>query len=177
MTTGDGKNVQVRGRRTQTNRLDHRDDDANGMSFIEVLVSVVLLGTAIVAVLAGMRATIMGSAIERDHARAQQWLQSSSEYLNDVVYDGCTTTNTAALITANYQNLLRTNPTATATVPQGWSPSQISIPSAVQFGGPGGVYGSTCFRPDINRQLIRIRVRDLNGDIVETVDVVKVPAP
>ena len=48
-----------------------------GASYIELLVAIVLLGTVVVGVLAAVRATVIGTRVERDHSKAQQWLQSA----------------------------------------------------------------------------------------------------
>jgi Tfp pilus assembly protein PilV len=153
------------------------------MTFIEVLVSVVLLGTVGLAVLAGLQMTLLGSAIERDHARAQQWLQSASELLtNEVPWASCLSptqpappatpvTIPTANIIATYRTALAGDPTI---VPPGWGVSQISVTN-VRFAAVNGVYGTTCNEPGLNRQNIQIQVRDTEGDIVETVDIIKVP--
>jgi hypothetical protein len=141
------------------------------VSFVEMLVAIVLLGTAVVGTLAAVRATIIGSSLEQEHARAHQWLQSASEVLvNDVPWQDCET-NTGAVLQGNYQSALRATPDI---IPAAWINTQLSVPTVVTFGQPDGTYGAAC-HPEIDRQLVRIQVVDSDNVIIETVDVVKVP--
>ncbi len=113
----------------------------------------------------------MGSALEQEHARAHQWLQSSSEILvNDVPWQGCET-NTGAALQSAYQSALRSTPDI---IPAAWISTQLSVPIAVTFGQPNGTYDTAC-HPEIDRQLVRIQVVDTDNQIIESVDVVKVP--
>jgi hypothetical protein len=165
---------------TRVKRADHKAEVLpsadlsrcdTGVSYIEVLVAIVLIGMTVLGTLTALRATILGSAVERDHARAHQWLQSASEVLtNDITWQDCETT-TAAALQASYQSQLRG---ATDIVPPPWANSQVSVPIPVTFGQPDGTYGATC-HPEIDRQMVRVQVVDTNHRIIETVDVVKVP--
>lgn len=60
------------------NVLDRRD---SGATLIEILVSIVLIGTAVVATLGALRISMVGGTIHRDHANAHAWLQSASDVL------------------------------------------------------------------------------------------------
>lgn len=147
-------------------RRDH------GQSFVELLVAIVLLGTAVVGILAAVRATIIGSALERDHARAQQWLQAAGEVLvGDIAWKDCNSTNTGAVLKGLYQTALQGE---VDIVPSSWLSSQVSIPVNVTFAQPDGSFSGTC-HSQIDRQLIRIQVVGPDNKIIETVDVVKVP--
>lgn len=142
-----------------------------GVTFIELLVSIVLLGTAVVATLAAAQAAIIGSTTERDHARAHEWLQSASEILvNDVAFIECESSSPAAIQTA-YQAALRSNGSI---VPADWGSGQLTISAPVRFAQANGTYDSTCVA-DIDRQLVTIQVVDTDGKIVEIVEVVVVP--
>ena len=147
----------------------------SGQSFIELLVAVVLLGMVIVAVLAGLRATIIGTTAERDHARAHEWLQSASEVLvNDIAWVDCDpldSTASAEDIRVQYEDDLQAN---LSIVPHDWDATQLTVNLPVAFAGPDSSYGPTCWGP-IDRQLVTIQVRDTNGDVVETVEVINVP--
>jgi type II secretory pathway pseudopilin PulG len=57
----------------------HRPRRDSGVTFIELLVAVILLGTSVVAVLTAVRATVTASSIDTDHARAFEWLQAASD--------------------------------------------------------------------------------------------------
>ena len=81
-------------RRTRRARV-RRDE---GISFVEILVCVVLIGTTVVATLTALRVSIIGGTVHRDHANAHAWLQSASDVLYAREKFDCTTT--LALTTA-----------------------------------------------------------------------------
>jgi len=135
----------------------------------------VLLGTVGVAVLTGLRTTILGSATERDHARAHQWLQSATEVLvNDVPWEDCNpadSAGSASSLQTSYQTQLQAN---SVIVPAQWQEFQIVIPKVVEFASESGAYGSTCLETE-DRQRVTIEVRAPDYRIIETVEVVKIP--
>jgi Tfp pilus assembly protein PilV len=142
------------------------------MSFVEVLVSIVLIGTVVIGLLAAARVTIIGTAIERDHARAHQWLQGAEEYVvNAVSWSDCSATKTGAYFRSQYQTALQAQ---SQLLPPDWQAPQVEIPTAVLFAQPDGSFGATCYA-QLDRQLIRIQVRNLDSQIIESVDVVKAP--
>jgi len=160
-------------KKRQTRKLACQDE---GMTFIEVLVSVVLLGTAGLAVLAALQVSVLGSRIERDHARAQQWLQSAGAALDNTLYQPCSATPED--VRQAYENAIR----ASTVGPPGWDPAAISVVSPVRI-WDGNFYldpyaqlaagDPTCFAPDYNLHLITIQVRNPDGDIIETTQYVK----
>ena len=147
----------------------------SGISLIEILVSIVLLGTVGVALLASLQATIFGSRLGRDHAQAHEWLQSATEVLvNDVDWADCDDADSAGSATS-LQNFYETELRAKSTIiPPTWDPARLVIPIGVEFAGASGAYGSTCL-PAEDRQRITIQVQNPDGDIIERVEVVKVP--
>lgn len=58
-----------------------------GSSFIEMLVAVVILGTAGVAVMTALATAAAGATTQRDVARAQQWLATAGDAIVDVDVD------------------------------------------------------------------------------------------
>ncbi len=146
-----------------------RQGDDAGVSLIEILVAVVLLGSVVVAVIAALAATILGSTIDRDHANAHAWLQSATDLLYGTPRVDCgsiAVTNKPAVM-ANYGAVA-----ATTTNPEGWPAANIEVYD-VQFWN-GETYQNTCYDDlGINLQLIKVRVRDTDGRIVEDVEVVK----
>ncbi len=146
-----------------------------GSSFIEVLVAVVLLGTLIVGILTAVRTTIIGTQLERDHAKAHQWLQSAAENVRSTVRYGCDT-YTEAQIRLHYQNDVIRLP---ANNPTGWADDRIEVVLPVKV-WDGEQYqdpyagGPTCYdNAGKFLQLVEIRVRAPDGDIIESVEVVK----
>ena len=146
-----------------------------GLSLVEILVSIVLLGTVGVALLVSLQATIIGSRIERDHAQAHEWLQSATEVLvNDISWADCDpldSPGSSVALRASYQADLQALSTI---IPQGWDPSRLEVSENVEFAGASGAYGTVCLATE-DRQRITIQVKNPDGDIIEEVEVVKVP--
>jgi hypothetical protein len=143
----------------------------SGQSFIELLVSIVLMGTVVVGILAAVRASVIGSRIERDHAMAHQWLQSASEVVRDTPRLGCDAMTEPA-IRASYESTIRTE----APAPAGWSnPNLIKIIAPIKFwDGSQYLAPPACFETQERYlQLIQMQVSNPRGDIIETVEVVK----
>lgn len=61
-----------------------------GVTFVEILVSVVLLGTAGIAVIVGMAAALRGSSTHDSVATLQANLSDAADVLTDVTYDDAT---------------------------------------------------------------------------------------
>lgn len=140
----------------------------SGASLIEVLIAIVLLGTGVVAMLSTLNVTIQASATERDHANAHAWLQTASDVLYGAERRSCTT-YTQLEIQTFYETTIRSGPTN----PEGWPLDHIRVVSPVLF-WDGEIYQNTCYdHLNINLQLIEIEVRNLDNQIVETVQVVK----
>ena len=146
-------------------------DRDSGVSLIEILISIVLLGMAVAAMLTTLGVTIAASATERDHANAHAWLQTASDVLYGLERLDCGT-ETATLendVHAFYESEIK----AVATNPEGWPADHIQVVAPVQF-WDGEIYQNTCYDDqNINLQLITIRVWNMENEIVETVQVVK----
>lgn len=115
--------------------------------------------------------TIQASATERDHANAHAWLQTASDVLYGIERHDCGTVAAAdeAGVRTFYENEVK----SIATNPEGWPADKIRIVPPVLF-WDGEFYQSTCYDDqNINLQLITIEVRNLDDEIVETVQVVK----
>ena len=56
-----------------------------GFTFIELLVAVVLLGTIVVATLAGLRAAIVAGTVDENHSKTYAWLQTASDAIATTV--------------------------------------------------------------------------------------------
>jgi prepilin-type N-terminal cleavage/methylation domain-containing protein len=148
----------------------HRDSRDRGVSLIEILISVVLLGLGIVAMLTTLGVAIDASATERDHANAHAWLQSAADVLygHERLDCGTQSASLEPTIRAAYETAVQT-----ADNPEGWTDDRIRIVAPVLF-WDGEIYQSTCYDDEnINLQLITIEVRNPSNEIVETVQVVK----
>lgn len=149
------------------------------MSIIEVLISVVLLGTVVVAVLTSVNTTISASALDRDHANAHAWLQTAADmlYARELITcgtrDGADPANDVALIAAEYQDTIRQTEN-----PEGWADANISVIGLewwsidVVAGVGTEAWGTTCDTPETDLQKIELQVTAEDGRIVEEVEVI-----
>jgi hypothetical protein len=60
-----------------------------GISMIEVLIGIALLATVVAAVVNAVGVTVKATAYERDHAKAQQWLQAAVGVIEAVDFESC----------------------------------------------------------------------------------------
>ena len=60
-----------------------------GVSLIEIIVAVTLMTTVVIAVLSAVGVTVKATAYERDHAKAQQWLQAAIGVIEAVDFSSC----------------------------------------------------------------------------------------
>lgn len=152
-----------------------------GVSLIEILIAIVLIGTAVGATMSALRVTVMASAVERDHARAHQWLQSASGALRETDYVPCDDPgpfgNAQAHMLADYDAAVAgdTSP------PPGWVASQIEVVGPIEVWDGNSYLAPNettdpdgCFKDEgFALQLITLQVRNPDGQIVESVQVVK----
>ena len=155
-------------------------DGDSGFSLVEILVSIVLIGTAVVATLGALQISILGGTIHRDHANAHAWLQSASDvlYASDKVdCDTLAADGGKAVILAAYE------PIVNAVVnPETWADSQIAITElefwmATDTNSDGIVeyrFGTTCQDSiHLGLQRLTLEVRSPNGRIIEQVEIIK----
>ena len=172
-----------------------------GTGFAEILVSIVLLGTVIVALIAGLRTTISVSSGSEDQAKVEAILTSAADRLTAADYIPCpgndfgdyehlvgaaaaavNPTNdpdqqrwTADLV--NIENILFWDSTAGGTTNADGDP----IDADGAWSTTNSLNGSGECNADINLttsrtlQLVTISVTSPDGDIVRTIQVVKSP--
>ena len=154
-----------------------------GMSFIELLVAIVLLGTVGVAVLTTFRVTIEGTRVERDHARALQWLESAASVVQGTNRESCILDPVDDAAYSTGEEKVRTEYEYAVRLqvenPPGWEADQLRIVPPVkvwdgnEFLDPASA-PQPCYDNENKRlQLITIEVSDTAGQIVETMDIVK----
>jgi hypothetical protein len=150
-----------------------------GTTLTEVLVAIVLMGTSVTAMLTTMSVTIHASGLERDHANAHAWLQTAADVLYgaermdcgdmgpDLVVGTADDVSNHAAVTAAYEAIVKGSEN-----PEAWPSDKIDVVS-VQY-WDGEIYQAQCYDDKgINLQLITIEVRNLDDEIIETVEVVK----
>jgi hypothetical protein len=160
--------------------LPHRDRPRRdpGISFIEVLVAIVLLGTVIVGVLAAVRTTIIGSTTERDHAKAHQWLQSAIGVIESYDFADCNllVDVTGESVRAVYQAAIE-HPVTGAKQPEGFAGAVIAVGVPRVWDGMRFVdfeSQTVCYDQYLLRQqLVELTVTGPDGRIIESVEVVK----
>ncbi len=161
--------------RATDDNLAGRRRDA-GVSFIEVLVAIVLLGTVVIATLTGLHAAIIGTQVDEDHARAYAWLQAASDEIYDAAYLACSSTITAAQIVTSYQTAANG-----ATRPNDWPTGTATITvNSVQFlsrSGSDDLWGTNCAADNVGSpiypQLVTITVKDPSLQFSATIEVIK----
>ena len=99
-----------------------------GQTFVEILVSIVLLGTAVGGTLTALRTTIASTETDVDVTNASTWLREAEEALNRAPYAKCAL-YTPAQIQSTYRTVIQSVPP-----PSGWAGATIDIAS-VQFWG------------------------------------------
>ena len=99
-----------------------------GTTFVELLVSIVLLGTAVVAILVTLRTSTRATAIDLSQAKAYEWVQSVSDQIYDAPRIPCYSGGSAAAISA-YQSAANG-----AAKPPGWSSGTVTVTN-VEFLG------------------------------------------
>ena len=137
----------------------------HGVTYVELLVSLVLIGTAVVASLVAVRATTIAIATDRDHTLALTWLLSAADHVQVATRIPCADVDT-------YVAAAQAAPR-----PSGLSSGSIAVQSVsyLQRGGVDEPYtwGPTCFESKHHRsQLITLAVT-IDGSVVETLDTVK----
>lgn len=144
-----------------------------GFTLVETLIAVVLLGSTVVATVVALRVTTIGSTIERDHAKAYQWLQSATGVLQAAERVSCDLGEAA--VRAQYQEVVRKD----VVNPPDWEDRQLTIvPPVKAWDGSAylapGDSAKYCHDSDgFKLQLITLQVTSPDGRIIETLQVVK----
>jgi hypothetical protein len=151
-----------------------------GLSLIEILIAIVLLGGVIAGTMATLRAATIGGTMHRDHSRAHAWLQSSSDILYASPKVTCSTSEPDAGegdVRSAYDWVIDHE----VPNPPEWKDWQIRVVPPIQFWNAGNLdadpdveyyFGSDC-DPSLSLQLIRLEVKSPSGQIIETVEIVK----
>lgn len=174
-----GHLIEPRAEDSELARIPTRRRDS-GTSLVEILVSIVLIGTAVVSTLGALRISVIGGTVHRDHANAHAWLQSASDVLYASEKEDCDVAEAdggRSDIIDSYQPVVD----AVAN-PEGWSNSQIRVVdlefwNATDTDADGIVeyrFGGTC-QDSINLSLQRVvlEVRSPDGRIIEQVELIK----
>lgn len=157
-------------------RHTHRHD--LGATFIELLVAVVLMGLGVIAVLTAMRTTVIATTIEREHSKAQEWLQSAVNVVEEEPFGDCVVGNlvvSAESARVQYETAVRSQ----TTTPFGWNGGQIRVLTPEVWSGSARSWvawtdQTACFDDNqFSQQLVTIEVESPDGKIIETIELVK----
>lgn len=173
----DNESTSMSPRRTTTStrhRSAERRRADRGATFIELLVAIVLLGTAIIGTLTALRATIIGTTVSRDQSKAQQWLQSAAGVIEGEDYSDCTASLDENTVKSDYQTAID----AEATAPFDFTPQhQINVADIDVWDGTRFVdfaSQSLCYDQFLLRQqLVTVEVVDSAGKMLEQLQLVK----
>jgi type II secretory pathway pseudopilin PulG len=150
----------------------------HGSSLIEILVSMVLLSTAVIAVLTALGTSIHASAVDKDIATAYEYVQNASDEIYEADRVPCYQGLTA--VKAAYDSAVKLAP-----VPPGWT--KTATVTNVEFLGRATVdaqfsWGAFCFESSdplneyytspLYTQKVTFTVQDPKG-FVRTLQVVK----
>jgi prepilin-type N-terminal cleavage/methylation domain-containing protein len=144
----------------------HLRGDA-GVTLIELLVTVVILGVVFVAVLGGMATGMVVSDLHRKQATSETIIRGYAEAVKAASYTVCAGTAAYAASAVGYS------------VPTGLRPTYAVSVTAVKYWQPGGSTGSfvsslgTCPGSDNSLQSVALRVSSTDGRDSESMQVVK----
>jgi prepilin-type N-terminal cleavage/methylation domain-containing protein len=160
------------------NRVESPPDcpSDSGVTLIEILIGIVLLGTVVSATLTGLIAVITAGSVDRSHANAHAWLQTGADMLYARELDQCDPAVDPATEVANTMAEYQATVQQTEN-PEGWGASNIQVVN-VQFwrndidaSGVGTeAWGNECH--DSNLQRVSLRVTSEDGRTVEEVEVI-----
>ena len=138
-----------------------------GISLIEVLIAVALLGLAVATVIPSMLGSVRGSALQDRFAGARRWIMSAGDYAVSEELPRIPCAHAA-----DYLGPIQA--AAQAHRPDGWTDAQLSV-TGVQY-WDGTTFAATCVETaalPLHLQQISLRVVSPDGRVVETLDVVK----
>jgi prepilin-type N-terminal cleavage/methylation domain-containing protein len=130
-----------------------------GVTLVELIITVAIVGVAITAILLGMITSIKASALHRKEATADTVLRDAAEAVVDPqqIYQNCASLGSYSLTSVPF--------------PSGYS---VSV-TAIQFWKKDNpaTFSSTCPNPDPGLQLVTIVARSADGQATETLTVAK----
>ncbi|MGH2722403.1 MAG: type IV pilus modification PilV family protein [Actinomycetota bacterium] len=134
-----------------------------GVTLIELLVTVVILGIAFAVIVGGMMTSIIGSDVHRKGATAGTVLQSYAEAVKAAQYTPAPSSNCSAAMTAAYGT------PAGFSAPTGFTPS---IGSFGYWNSTTSTFGTACPASDAGLQKMQLTVTAPNGT-TKSVSIVK----
>jgi prepilin-type N-terminal cleavage/methylation domain-containing protein len=145
------------------------DRSEAGMTLVEILVAVAILGIAVVGIVSGLGTASLASDRHRKQATADTVVKSYAEAINQKVgaigYVSCTTAGTQIPLASYAPSNLNSGFSA----PTGYSASVTSIR---YWNTTAGAFQPTCPGPDNGAQLLTLSSQSSDGRDTEIVEVV-----
>ena len=149
-----------------------------GTTLVEILIAIVLMGMTVTATMTALSTTNMASAVDRDHANAHAWLQTSADMLYASPLKECSGDTIDMVenetIRAGYEATLQQTQN-----PEGWEASNLVVVDLqywnVDLDANSAMEEDWSYRCDTastNLQRLQIEVRAPDGTIVEQVEVI-----
>jgi Tfp pilus assembly protein PilV len=158
----------------------------SGVTLIEIIIAIVLMGTVIVGTMSLLTTTIGATSTNRDHSNAHAWLQTASDmlYAREPIYcvgvDASNNPLTPAQIDAQRASIIAAYQATVQSTenPEDWPDGNIQVVDLLFWhygrnvttnGVDEGWYHDRC---TTRLELIKLRVRNPAGDIIEEVEVI-----
>jgi Tfp pilus assembly protein PilV len=132
-----------------------------GTTLVEVLITVAILGIAVVSIVGGMGTSIIGADYHRKQAQAHTVLVSAADSVKSQSanpYQACATAAAYA-------------PATGVTLPAGWTAAAVTVRSVTYWNG--SAFTASCPASDTKLQLVTIQVATPDSRATESVSVVK----
>lgn len=152
-----------------------------GTTFIELLVSIVLLGTIVIAVLVSLQVSTTASVVDSNQARANAYLHDASDAVYEAQRVSCT--SGAAAVASAYQTAVTPVPP-----PEGWAGITVQVTNVQFLTSPDPnsnvfTWGSDC-REGVTpvgdytdfpllSQKVTLEVTSPNGNLTKVLETVK----
>jgi Tfp pilus assembly protein PilV len=154
---------------------DNRDA---GLTLVEVVIAVVLMGLVVVATLSLLIGVIKASTLHRDHANAHAWLQTAADMLYARELDRCDPSSSTPIATQRGAIMDAYEATVRETKnPSGWAAKNIEVIDLEFWHITKAADDSleedwVTDRCTTDLQKVGLRVRAEDGRIVEEVEVI-----
>ncbi len=151
-----------------------------GFTLVEILVTIVLMGMTVVAVLVTLQTTIKATVIDRDHATSFAWLQAASDEIYRVPRVPCTDGQAAAI--SAYDAAAKSVDRPPAWVDEPTAVIQVTTVEYLGKADPDAVFewdAGYCFEGPgfetsrLYTQRVTIEATSPDGELVKTLQMVK----
>lgn len=139
-------------------------DREDGLSLVESLVAVAILGLAFVSILAALTTTISGSELHRRQATLEAVLRNKAELVKSVSYQSCGTS-------AQYESATPYTPAA----PNSQYSVSVTAVDYFSVSGSSPAPDSGCPVLDPGLQRLTLRAASPDGNVVKSLKVFKRP--